>query len=106
MKVTIDIPKEYEKHFKKDRFKDSLQRLKADAGTYCMAGKYEIELCEMLIAAFANAEQQLFLCDPNKRSKCNNSPGCFMNGGECRLTQYKEYAMIDENGNAIMNEGE
>lgn len=32
MKVTIEIPKEFEKHFGEDRFKDSLERLKADAG--------------------------------------------------------------------------
>ena len=56
MKITIDIPKEFEKHFDNDRFKDSLERLKADAGTFCMAGKYEIELCEMLIKAFEDAE--------------------------------------------------
>lgn len=56
MKITIDIPTEYEKHFNKDRFKDSLERLKRDAGTFCLAGKCEIELCEMLIGAFENAE--------------------------------------------------
>ena len=55
MKVTIEIPKEFEKHFDNDRFEDSLKRLKADAGE-CSAGLYEIELCEMLIAAFKEAE--------------------------------------------------
>lgn len=54
MKVIIDIPKEFEKHFNNDRFEDSLKRLKADAGE-CMAGLYEIELCEMLIEAFKEA---------------------------------------------------
>lgn len=54
MKVTIEIPKEFEKHFDNDRFEDSLKRLKADAGEY-MAGPYEIELCEMLITAFKEA---------------------------------------------------
>ena len=52
MKIIIDIPEEFEKHFDNDRFEDSLKRLKSDAGTFCMAGKYEIELCEMLIEAF------------------------------------------------------
>lgn len=55
MKITIDIPKEFEKHFSEDRFKDSLERLKADAGE-CFAGLYEIETCEMLIKAFEKAE--------------------------------------------------
>lgn len=43
MRITIDIPKEFEKHFSEDRFRDSLERIK-------------IELCEMLIEAFENAE--------------------------------------------------
>ena len=56
MKITLDIPKEFERHFNKDRFKDSIERLRGDAGTFCLAGKYEIELCEMLIEAFENAK--------------------------------------------------
>lgn len=58
MKITIDIPKEFELHFNNNRFKDSLERLKGDAGTFCLAGKYEIELCEMLIEAFENAKTE------------------------------------------------
>ena len=56
MKLIIKIPKEFEKHFEKDKFEDSLKRLKGDAGTFCLAGRYEIELCEMLIEAFKEAE--------------------------------------------------
>ena len=56
MEITIEIPKEFEKHFGEDRFKDSLERLKADAGE-CLAGLYEIELCNMLIKAFEKAEK-------------------------------------------------
>ena len=55
MKVTIDIPKEFEKHFDNDRFEDSLKRLKADAGEYS-ASLDDIELCEMLIDSLNNAE--------------------------------------------------
>ena len=55
MKLVIEIPKEFEKHFNYDRFEDSLNRLKADAGTFCLAGRYEIELCEMLIKSFKEA---------------------------------------------------
>ena len=54
MKLTIQIPKEYEEEFAKDHFKDSLERLIADAN--CLAGKYEKETAKMLIKAFANAE--------------------------------------------------
>jgi hypothetical protein len=56
MKITIEIPKEFEKHFGEDRFKDSLERLKSDAGE-CLAGLYEIELCDMLIKVFEKAEK-------------------------------------------------
>lgn len=57
MKVIIEIPKEFENHFDKDRFEDSLKRLSVDVGECtAMAGLYEIELCEMLIEAFKNAE--------------------------------------------------
>ncbi len=57
MKITIDIPKEFEKHFDNDRFKDSMERIKADLnGEFVFTGLYERELLEMLIEAFENAE--------------------------------------------------
>lgn len=59
MKITIDIPKEFEKHFGNDRFKDSLERIKADLDDeFVFAGLYERELLEMLIEAFKNAEKK------------------------------------------------
>ena len=54
MKITLTIPKEFEDHFNADRFKDSLNRLSADANL--LAGLYEKELAQMLIEAFAQAE--------------------------------------------------
>ena len=57
MKITINIPQEFEKHFNEDRFKDSLERIKADLnGEFVFAGLYERKLLEMLIEAFKNAE--------------------------------------------------
>ena len=60
MKLVIDIPKEFEKHFNEDKFKDSLLRLKADTNYglehgSTISGNYEIELLDMLITAFGNA---------------------------------------------------
>ena len=52
-KVCIEIPKEFEEHFSKDRFEDSLHRLNADA--HLLAGNYEQETVVMLINAFKNA---------------------------------------------------
>lgn len=53
MKLIIDIPKEFEKHFQADRFEDSLRRLSADA--HLIAGLYEQETALMLVEAFATA---------------------------------------------------
>lgn len=55
MKVTINIPKEFEKDLMKDGFKDSLERLKVDAEGI-LVGKYEIEVIDMLIEAFKDAD--------------------------------------------------
>lgn len=54
MKVKIEIPKEFEKHFNADRFKDSLLRLCCDAN--CLAKDYEVRTAIMLINAFEYAE--------------------------------------------------
>lgn len=61
MKITMDIPEEFEKHFNEDRFEDSLKRIITDVtdeieSDFSISGRYEIELCEMLIKAFENAE--------------------------------------------------
>lgn len=61
MKIIIDIPKDFERHYNNDKFKDSLERTKNDVyyslehdeGT---SGLYEIELLDMLVKAFQSAE--------------------------------------------------
>lgn len=50
MRIIIDIPKEFEEHFKQDNFEDTLHRLCADA--HLIAGNYEKETAVMLIQAF------------------------------------------------------
>ena len=54
MKIEIEIPKEFEDHFKKDRFEDTLHRLSADA--HMTAGNYEKETAIMLIQALKNSK--------------------------------------------------
>lgn len=54
MRIEIEIPKEFEWHFTKDRFEDSLHRLRTDI--HCLAGNYEMETLDMLIEAFKNAK--------------------------------------------------
>jgi hypothetical protein len=54
MKIEIEIPKEFEEHFKQDKFEDTLHRLSADA--HLIAGNYEQETAIMLIKAFADSK--------------------------------------------------
>ena len=62
MRVEIEIPKEFEKHFNQDKFKDSLERIMADIehslenGDCLCAGRYEYETIEMLEKAFENSK--------------------------------------------------
>ena len=63
MRIEIEIPKEFEKHFTEDKFKDSLERIMADIkhslenGDCLCAGRYEFETVEMLEKAFENSRQ-------------------------------------------------
>lgn len=64
MKVVIDIPKEFVSHWKKDKFKDSLERVLQDIKQYrydhnlILSGLYEEETLEMLTEAFSNSETE------------------------------------------------
>ena len=63
MRIEIDIPKEFEEHFKQDKFKNSLERIMADIWHYleignCLCtGRYEYETIEMLEKALENSRQ-------------------------------------------------
>lgn len=54
MRIEIEIPKEFEEHFKQDKFEDSLERLNTDA--HLIAGNYERETVTMLIKAFKESK--------------------------------------------------
>lgn len=55
MKITIDIPKEYEREFITDKFKDFFSRVIADINYDGMCGNYEKEIAEMFLEAFDKA---------------------------------------------------
>ena len=55
MKITIDIPREYERDFIGDKFKDFFSRVIADINCDGMCGFYEKEIAEMFLEAFDNA---------------------------------------------------
>lgn len=62
MRIEIEIPKEFEKHFNDDKFKDSFERIMADIkhslqnGDCLCAGRYEHETIEMLKNTFENSK--------------------------------------------------
>ena len=62
MRIEIEIPKEFEEHFKQDKFKESLERIMVDIfhslenGDCLCAGRYEYETIEMLEKALENSK--------------------------------------------------
>lgn len=55
MKLTIDIPREYERDFIADKFKDFFSRVIADMHYSGLCGNYEKEIAEMFLEAFDKA---------------------------------------------------
>ena len=56
MKLTIDIPKEYENDFMRDKFNDFYSRVIEDMKNYNgMCGNYEKEIAGMFVKAFDDA---------------------------------------------------
>ncbi len=55
MKLTIDIPKGYERDFITDKFKDFFSRVIADINYDGLCGNYEKEIAEMFLEAFDKA---------------------------------------------------
>lgn len=55
MKLTIDIPREYERDFIGDKFKYFFSRVITDINCDGLCGNYEKEIAEMFIKAFDEA---------------------------------------------------
>lgn len=55
MKLTIDIPREYERDVIADKFKDFFSRVIADMHYSGLCGNYEKEIAEMFLEAFDKA---------------------------------------------------
>lgn len=55
VKITIDIPREYERDFSAGKFKDFFSRVIADINCDGMCGNYEKEIAEMFLKAFDKA---------------------------------------------------
>lgn len=55
MKLTIDIPREYERDFIANKFKNFFSRVIADIDYSGLCGNYEKEIAEMFLEAFDKA---------------------------------------------------
>lgn len=55
MKITIDIPRGYERDFSADKFKDFFSRVIADMDNSGLCGNYEKKIAEMFLEAFDKA---------------------------------------------------
>lgn len=55
--VKLEIPDEFREHWNADRFADSMERIRIDAWVHgVLAGKYEVELVDMLKNSLEKAE--------------------------------------------------
>ena len=80
MKISIEIPKNFEIHFNFDRFRDSLERcsyeidnvIRYDVGYNPITCKYDIEVLEMLIKEFEKAKIISAEEDPNDNNLRNS----------------------------------
>lgn len=52
MKITIEIPTEFENDYLVDRFKEFFERVMADMDSGVLCGNYEKEIAEMFLKSF------------------------------------------------------
>lgn len=58
MKVIIDIPKNFERDYTADKFKDFFLRIIANINYKGVCGRYEKEIAEMFLKAFGDSEER------------------------------------------------
>ena len=95
MKITIEIPKEYEDEFLNNRFKESLNRAYVDLDYYkenTLCGVYERETLDMLRKAFENA---IVESDTDTLNKIVSIVNNEKQSTSCEHTKLKSFDMID-----------
>ena len=103
MRIEIDIPKEFEEHFKQDKFKDSLERIMADIwhsleiGNCLCAGNYEYETIKMLEEALENSKSAYSVDKVVEELYEKRTEILLSNDYECEIINY----CIDNFDNAI-----
>ena len=76
MKVVINIPKDFERDYIVDKFKDFFSRVIADIDCKGMCGRYEKEIAEMFLKVFDDSEEKISCnCQHNNNSR-DSEPCC------------------------------
>ena len=94
MRIEIDIPKEFEEHFKQDKFKDSLERIMVDIwhlleNKNCLcAGNYEYETIKMLEKAFEDSREAYDIDKVVKELYEERTEILLSNDYECEIINY------------------
>ena len=97
MKIELEIPKEFEEHFKQDKFKDSLEKIMVDIwhlleNKNCLcANNYEYETIKMLEEALENSKSAYDVCEWRKfkgnvclfETSCGNVSGMYRGFNFC-----------------------
>ena len=113
MRIEIDIPKEFEEHFKQDKFKDSLERIMADIkhslenGDCLCAGRYGYETIEMLEKALENSKTAYNIdkvveeLEEAKHEIClyDDDLECYQNGIDRAIEIVKQGVVSDSSDN-------
>lgn len=76
MKVVIDIPKDFERDYIVDKFKDFFSRVIADIDCKGMCGKYEKETAEMFLKAFDDSNGEISCNCQHSSNSRDNEPCC------------------------------
>lgn len=103
MKVIIDIPKNFERDYTADKFKDFFLRIIANINYKGVCGRYKKEIAEMFLKAFGDSEER------------DNKPCCRCDSKQTnadRIRNMTDYDLGDllqsvssgvENGNAFIS---
>ena len=76
MKVAIDIPKDFERDYIADKFKDFFSRVISDIDCKGMRGGYEKEIAEMFLKVFDDSEEKISCNCKHNRNSRDNEPCC------------------------------
>lgn len=95
MKIVIDIPKEFEKDYTRDSFKEFFGRVMADMN--CLCGNYEKEIAEMFIRTFAESKelQNHIAIWEEMKNGLPKKPGLYLvRSSNNNHTKFSDYKMV------------